>query len=403
MDYYPRWCVCLLPVLLMLLVLLQPLTGFGHEVPERVQLRLFIKVEGNALVVLLRVPLEALRDVDFPQQGPGYLDIAKVDAALEEAVNLWLIDEIRLYQEGIQLPRGQLRRARISLPADRSFRSYDSALQHLLAPPLADDTRLYWRQALVDVQLEYALNEAAKEFSWAPNLAHLGQRTRSLLTFITATNEEYLFEYEGNPGLVRLDPESYQVMLEFLRSGISHLLTGIDHSLFLLGLALPMARFWPLIGVITAFTVGHTVTLVSAALGYVPAWIWFSALVETLIALSILFVAIQNILAKRIKVRWVIALLFGLVHGYGFAFQFQESLQLAGSHLLLALLAFNIGVEVGQVILLVAILVSFRFALRVVSRPHWLVILVSALVIHIAWHWLLERGAILAAYFPGWL
>jgi hypothetical protein len=392
-----RWCACLL----LMLGALHSAVGLGHEVPDRVQLRLFLQVENGALVVLLRMPLEALRDIDFPQQGQGYLNIEQSESALDEAINLWLIDEIQLFQSGRPLPRGQLQRAKISLPADRSFQSYATALNHMKAAPLTNDTLIYWRQALVDVQLQYVLNDSAGDFAWDANLDHLGQQTQSLLTFTSAAGEARLFEYEGNSGRLALDPNWYQVIPGFIDRGMTHLLTGIDHILFLLCLVLPVRRLWPLIGIVTAFTLGHSITLLSAALGWVPNWIWFPALVEASIAASILYVALENILSIRTNHRWLIALGFGLIHGYGFSFQLQEALQLAGSHLVVALLAFNLGVEIGQVILLLGMLLSLWLALKVVSRPQWLVIVVSALVAHSAWHWLLARGTILAAYFPG--
>lgn len=373
----------------------------AHEVPERVQLRLYLKVEGDALVLLLRAPLEAMRDVDIPQVGPGYVDLARLAPVLDEAVQLWLVDDIGISQQGAKLGRGELQRARISLPGDRAFFAYKTALQHLAAPPLAANTLVFWRQAMVDVELRFALQDGPRTFEIEPALAHLGQRTQSVLTFIDASGAEHLFEYEANPGVLVLDPHWYQVIPGFVGQGMQHLLSGLDHILFLLCLVLPVRRFWRLVAVVTAFTLGHSITLLSAAFGLVPDQIWFPALVEVLIAATIFYVALENILARQVNQRWLLAFIFGLIHGYGFSFQLQESLQLAGSHLVVALLAFNLGVELGQVLLLGVIMLLLLLALRVVSRPQWLVIVVSALVAHSAWHWLTERGGHLVQYLPG--
>jgi hypothetical protein len=163
-------------------------------------------------------------------------------------------------------------------------------------------------------------------------------------------------------------------------------------------LVIPFRRLRPLIAVVTAFTVGHSITLVSAALGLAPTALWFPPLVETLIALSIVYMAFENIVGPKLERRWMIAFGFGLVHGFGFSFLLSESLQFAGGHLLASLVTFNIGVELGQIlVLLLAIpVLNALFARAVPARVG--VILLSALIAHTAWHWMLDRGAGLSAY-----
>ena len=105
---------------------------------------------------------------------------------------------------------------------------------------------------------------------------------------------ERAFQFTGDPGLVRLDPRWHQAAWRFVRSGFAHILDGIDHLLFLLCLVLPLRRFWHLVGVVTAFTVAHSITLFCAAFGLAPSALWFPPLVETLIAASIVYMAIEN-------------------------------------------------------------------------------------------------------------
>ena len=108
-----------------------------------------------------------------------------------------------------------------------------------------------------------------------------------------------------------------------------HILGGLDHLLFLLCLVLPIRRWRALVGLVTAFTAAHSLTLGAAALGFAPSAGWFPPLVETLIALSIVWLAIENVLlpADRLTGRWVMAFGFGLVHGFGFAFALGDALQ----------------------------------------------------------------------------
>jgi hypothetical protein len=153
----------------------------------------------------------------------------------------------------------------------------------------------------------------------------------------------------------------------------------------------------PLILLVTAFTVAHSITLGAAALGIVPDALWFPPLIETLIAASIVYMALENIVGARLKRRWLIAFGFGLVHGFGFSFALSESLQFAGGHLATSLLAFNLGVEIGQLMVLAVAVPALSYALRKIPERAGVIVL-SALVAHTAWHWMIDRGASLKEY-----
>ena len=131
----------------------------------------------------------------------------------------------------------------------------------------------------------------------------------------------------------------------FFRLGIEHILTGYDHLLFLLALLLRGGRLLSLLKIITAFTVAHSITLALAVLGIVSIP---DRIVEPAIALSIVWVALENLLRKNApSQRWLVSFFFGLVHGFGFASAI-EPLKLPAGRLALALLGFNLGVEAGQ-------------------------------------------------------
>lgn len=141
-------------------------------------------------------------------------------------------------------------------------------------------------------------------------------------------------------------------LLDAVRIGVEHILTGWDHLLFLAALVLGTATVRGLVGTISAFTVAHSITLALAALGVVaPSARW----VEPAIAASIVCVAAENLLRYRPGRRWPVALAFGLVHGFGFAGALRE-LALDRSRLLPTLVGFNAGVEVGQLAVLAAAL-----------------------------------------------
>ena len=130
---------------------------------------------------------------------------------------------------------------------------------------------------------------------------------------------------QGDPGLLRLDPRWHQAAARFVVEGFKHIPDGIDHLLFIACLIIPFRRFAPLVVIVTAFTVAHSITLIAAAFGHVPDGLWFPPLVEMLIAVSIVYMALENIVGSNLRRRWLIAFAFGLIHGFGFSFALRES------------------------------------------------------------------------------
>jgi hypothetical protein len=181
----------------------------------------------------------------------------------------------------------------------------------------------------------------------------------------------------------------------FLTTGFFRFLDGVDHLLFIVVLALPYRRVRDLVGAVAAFALAHTLTLVLASIGFMPSGAFFATAVGALIALSILYVAIEDAIDVNLKRRWMVAFGFGLVHGFGFAFAFGDALQYAGGHPITALVSFNIGLELGLLIIL-AIVVPLSAVLftHVVSERAGIIV-ISVLAGHTAWHWMTERVAVL--------
>lgn len=374
----------------------------AHDIPATVMVRMFVRPDGHALRLVVRVPLEAMRDIQWPVRGPGYLDLGQVDAPLRDAARMWIASYLELYEGGARLGSPVIAAVRVSLPSDRAFDSYDHALALVTGPPIPEATELVWQQALLDVVLEYPIVSDQSRFSIRPALAHLGLRTTTVLRFLPPGGAERAFEYVGDPGLVRLDPRWFQAAGRFVRLGVEHILSGWDHLLFVVCLAVPFRRIRPLLAIVTAFTVAHSITLIASAAGLAPSALWFPPLVETLIAFSILYAALENIVGARLERRWLVAFGFGLVHGFGFSFALRESLQFAGSHLVTSLLTFNLGVELGQLVILALAVPLLNLAFRYVVAERVGTILLSALVAHTAWHWMTDRAATLRQYRLQW-
>jgi len=370
----------------------------AHEVPASVTIRAFVVQAADRIRLLVRVPLEAMRDIEIPLRGPGYLDLERVEPRLYEAATIWVAGYVTLFENGRRLDPGTVTAARISLPSDPSFGNHASALTHLAAPPLDRTVDLPWEQALVDIMIEVPIAAPTSDLAIEPALAHLGVRTLTVLGFVPPGGGERVYTYTGNPGIVRLDPRWHHAALHFVRLGFDHILGGLDHLLFVLCLVIPFRRFRPLLVVVTSFTVAHSITLIASALGLAPGALWFPPLVETLIALSIVYMAFENIVGARLERRWLFAFGFGLVHGFGFSFLLRDSLQFAGSHLITSLIAFNVGVELGQIVVLLVAIPALTLLFRFVVAERIGTILLSALIAHSAWHWMTSRGGELMQY-----
>jgi hypothetical protein len=388
----------LLAVVAALFVALAPRLG-AHDVPNEVTVSGFVRPEGQTLTLLLRVPMKSLRDVDIPTYTTGFLDLSRVDQTLRDATVLWLRDYIELYENGQRLARPSTTGVRVSLPADRSFDSYEAALANIVSGPrLGQETQIYWEQGMLDVALQYAITSDQSDFSVRPGLSRLGLQVNVVLRFQQPGKTERAFDIHADTGIVHLDPRWHQAFYLFAREGFFHILDGTDHLLFLLCLVIPFRQFRPLVVVITSFTVAHSVTLIASAFGMAPDALWFPPLIETLIALSIVYMAFENITGATLAHRWMVTFGFGLVHGFGFSFILRERLQFAGSHLVTSLLAFNVGVELGQVVVLAVAIPALVLAFRHLVAERMGTILLSALVAHTAWHWATERGGQLALF-----
>ena len=127
------------------LLLALPGRPYAHDIPATVSLLAFVKPEGRVLRVVLRAPLAAMRDVDFPVHGPGYLDLARGTTLLGDATKVWIADDLALYENDVRLPAPRIAATRVSLPSERSFVSYDSAFANTTGAPLFDDTQIVWQ------------------------------------------------------------------------------------------------------------------------------------------------------------------------------------------------------------------------------------------------------------------
>jgi hydrogenase/urease accessory protein HupE len=189
----------------------------------------------------------------------------------------------------------------------------------------------------------------------------------------------------------------WAVAATYLKLGVEHILLGVDHLLFVLALILIAPNTRELVKAITAFTVAHSITLAAATLGFVHVP---PKPVEATIALSIAFVALEIVRAREgrpgiaARAPWLVAFAFGLLHGFGFAGALSE-IGLPTGHIPVALLFFNVGVEVGQ-LLFVAVVLSLAAFVRLGRRPlpNWAGLVPPYLIGSVAMFWVIQRVSV---------
>ena len=374
----------------------------AHDIPQTATVHAFVKPEGGRLSLLVRLPLKGIVDVEYPRRERDFVDLARVDEALHAVATQWISNQVELYENDTALGNARVVSVRMALESDRSFESYDEALAHVMGSRLSDETTILWEQGLLDALFEYPITSDRSDFSVHAKLDRLALNVVTVLRFLPPGGVVRAYELPGDAGLVRLDPRWHQAALGFVRLGFEHILDGIDHLLFLFCLVIPLRRFSALVPVVTSFTVAHSVTLIASAYDLAPSAPWFPPLIETLIAASIVYMALENIVTTRLERRWLIAFGFGLVHGFGFSFALRETMQFAGSHLLTSLFAFNVGVELGQLLVLALLVPALAFFFRHVVAERVGTIILSALVAHTGWHWMIDRGGVLSQFPLAW-
>jgi hydrogenase/urease accessory protein HupE len=272
-----------------------------------------------------------------------------------------LADALRLAQGGSPRSREQLLdliRARIVLQAGGTRCEPGPGL---LQPAPVD-------APTVTMSVDFACGTAMKELDVRDDIFDaLGPDHHTLAKIETPSGtQQFAFAPDSRQATFAVDDpgSGAHATGSFFMLGIEHILTGYDHLLFLLALLLPGGGLLSLAKIITAFTIAHSITLTLAVLQVVTLP---DRLIEAVIALSIAFVAAENVFFKpRISRRWLVSFGFGLVHGFGFSSALRE-LGLPRQGLLLSLFGFNAGVEAGQALVIVICLPL----LLVLRRTRW--------------------------------
>ena len=361
----------------------------AHEFKLDMVINAFVRPQAGELQLVVRAPLYLFKAAKFPVAGEQ-VQIDQAAPAIQRALAA-LQHDVQLFEDGRPLVAGSAG-ARLSLPSDRSFESYEQALGHV-NQALEPGTTIYADQGYVDALITYPIRSAASEFTVRTTAGpELGVALKLALRFLPPEGAERALVITSGSGTVALNPGWLRAAGGFTRLGVVHILGGWDHLLFLLCLMIPLRGWRQVLSAVTVFTVAHSFTLLGSAFGLAPSGAWFPPFVETAIAASIVWMALENIVGVRLDRRLLLTGLFGMVHGFGFSYGLQENFQFAGTHLLVSLCAFNVGIEAGQLLVLALMLPLLAWLRRHLLAGRAGVIVLSALIAHTAWHWMGERA-----------
>ena len=259
----------------------------------------------------------------------------------------------------------------------------------------------YVGDTVVDAELIYPTRRSHTEYTlrstFDPGLPKQDETANLILDH--ATEPPLIFRIRGL--IAQPVPVSRSVLKAawtFIVEGVRHILEGLDHVLFVVCLVLGASGLGPLAWRVTGFTIGHSVTLTLGFFGYYPTGAWFVPLVETGIALSIVYAAAVALIAIGHRMTTGVTALLGLLHGLGFSFVLKEILKLDSPNLWQSLLAFNLGIEAGQLMIVLVLwpilmLIASRLPRRAAS-VRWAVALPCILIAAI---WTGERATRLIA------
>lgn len=272
------------------------------------------------------------------------------------------------------------------------------------SPIVPGDPLPYVGDAVVDIHARYTGKQPISAYSIRSTLdpGLPGQEDTANLVIDYGSTGPKIFRSRGlltDP--VEVSHSSWAAIKTFIDQGIRHILSGTDHVLFVLCLIIGATSLLGLVERVTGFTIGHTVTLIAGFLGFVPSGAWFVPAVELGIAITIVYAAWMAVKpGERNKVdtfqMFAVTTAIGLLHGFGFSFVLHEILRVDSPNLWQSLIAFNVGVEIGQLSIILLVWPLFFF-LRKFNETIWQYarLTVAAGCSLVAVFWIYERTLIL--------
>lgn len=401
---------------------------------------LHVEHTQDGIRIHMRIPMPLLvADLLGPKTSDGQPEPAPFTSNEEEngqLVHYLNLDEVMANPNGLgrlaadkhvfifkgKRTRGEVESVRV-WPALRQSRfvSLDEVQQSFsqttIYPPNTEPG--YVGDTVVDVQLVYRIQGPVSGFMFASQLGddipsldtlanliidHVGPEPRiyrmlgpvaDLVQIGDVSDAERLHEI---PEIEETVASPIQDAYRFTVEGVRHILAGVDHVLFVLCLIIGASGLRPLIYRVSGFTIGHTITLVAGFFGFVPSGAWFIPTVELGIALSIVYAAIIAMADRAHVSTFFVTTAIGLLHGLGFSFVLHELLKVDSPNLWVSLISFNIGVEIGQLFMVLIIWPAFVFGLKHASKSTLVARnMIASAAILVSLYWCYQRASVVGS------
>ena len=380
---------CFLAVCAAVLTATAALPVLAHQ--TAVEVNAFLKVEGSALTILLRLPASILADAGLSTVKPGAVDRGANEGPLR-AVALEAVKNFEVMSGNRRLPMPAARWV-VSPGGDSFFRSYETALEHLAGPSLPAAGEVYWNDAFVDLRLDYGIVSPSGALSVRFN----GFRTptgfvQTRATYLPPDHAARQFTIVGPPRRVTLEPLPRDAIPMFAKAGLRRLISDRELLLFLLVLAIPRRSLRTALSAFGAFLIGHVASAAVTPAISTPPDVFFQLLFALAATTALVIAALQNILSARVGWIKAVSFCFGLTNGVAVAFAVQEALPLAGSHAAIGLAAFAGASEIAALWLLFILQPVVQSLYRLGVRDGVVTVALSLLPIHTGLHGIVANG-----------
>lgn len=386
------------------LILVVPMLSFGHEVPDEVRIRAFLKPSDGRMTILVRIPANALIDTLFPMLANSpWVDLKRAKEFAEDGARTWVADLIHIYEDDKELPVPRVMAVCVTQMPDGDFSSYQKASSHISRCEWDDNARFTQDEAAVDVELQVPIHAPFSNFSAETGFGRVGVRVTTSLAFLPANRGIRQFEFEGNAEKFHLDPSRSDAFLRSVRDGYRHFFTANDYWLFLACLALLMRNISQLIRFAIPMFVSQSLAFLGAAFGLWISSPWAEPCWGVLVAAVVVYIAFEAIVGQaNSKTQLIASLVGGFVFGTGYWFAFRPQMQFGGEHKFVSVIAFASGIQVTQVLFLAAAVAAIALLWRMVRYPSVFAIIAAAFVLRISWHAMLDRARVLKASTVAW-
>jgi hypothetical protein len=379
--------------MLMCLVLSAAAQPLMHDLPQDTVMHAFFRVQGSEAHLLVRVPLDLLHGISWPTNHGEYA-ISDSRAAVNQALDA-LGHALLIWQDGERLTP-TVSSGQLAALGDLSFANPEAAAAHI-AQPVDAGLKIAVDLGYLDAHFVYPIRPAPAVFSIQSRVAEdLQELSKLVVQFVPdGNNRGGAVTISAQSGKVALNPNRRQTALGFVLVGMQDLLANADCLLFIVCLMIPFRRVRDSAAPYAAFVLANIISLAGAAFGFAPDSIWFAALAASVSAVLIFFLALGNIFGAQLQRRRLWTGLFGFVLGFEFAKLLTGRLQFAGDHSQIALWFFAFGIDLGALLAMALTFAGLALVLRGARAGRVGIIVLSAIVAHTSWHWMIDRVGVL--------